>query len=79
MEITMKTWKVALLVAWLVMVGLMCVSCTGVSPEELASFKTKRAIVAEQHNKCATDPAACCAGLAEAERALDTVILACQD
>jgi hypothetical protein len=75
----MKTWKVVLLLCWLGFVAGMLCGCTGVSPEELASFKTKRAIVAEQHNKCATDPAACCAGLAEAERALDTVILACQD
>jgi starvation-inducible outer membrane lipoprotein len=70
---------------WGVIVGLILTAClllagcSGVSPEELAAFKTKAAIVTEMHNKCATDPAACCKGLEEAERALDTVILAIED
>jgi hypothetical protein len=55
------------------------IGCTSVTPEELASFKTKLAIVREMHNKCASDPAACCNGLGEAERAMETIITACED
>jgi hypothetical protein len=75
----MKTWKVALLVAWLVMVGLMCVSCTGVSPEELAMFRQKTAIVKEMSVRCEASPDLCCPALKEAARSMETMTLAVGD
>jgi hypothetical protein len=75
----MKTWKVVLLLCWLGFVAGMLCGCTGVSPEELAMFRQKSAIVKEMSMRCEASPDLCCPALKEAARAMETITLACQD
>jgi trimethylamine:corrinoid methyltransferase-like protein len=58
---------------------LCIIGCTGVSPEELAMFRQKTAIVKEMSIRCEVDATLCCPALKEAARAMETITLACGD
>jgi hypothetical protein len=74
----MRNWKVVLIVCWLILVGVMCVGC--LSPEELNTAKVQLAEVKNLSAKCATaDQETCCKGLAAAEKAMETMIIAAED
>jgi hypothetical protein len=68
-----------LLIICSVLLALPIIGCTSVTPEELAEFKTKSALVKEMSIRCETDTALCCPALKEAARAMETVIVAVED
>lgn len=61
---------------------VLCVAgCTSVTPTELARFKAQRDTVQNMAAKCETAQTKeiCCQGLAEAVKAMDTMVTAAQD
>jgi hypothetical protein len=76
-----KRWIVEVAATSLLVAGIAGIlGCASITPDELTEFKVKAAKVENMSQKCAAEPAAnCCAGLAEASRALRTVITAIED
>jgi hypothetical protein len=64
----------------LIVVAACMAGCVSITPQELQTFKAQLAEVKNMSAKCAAEPVAnCCAGLAAAQKAMETFVVAAED